>query len=71
MLPAVKPFVWALVKLTAMLAVPPLIDVTCPVVLPIVAVTVPAGTAGTLIDPVGTITNCQLTAKPRVIVGLN
>jgi hypothetical protein len=40
-------------------------------VLPIVAVTVPAGTASTLIDPVGTITNCQLTAKPRVIVGLN
>ena len=69
MLPAVKPFVWALVKLTAMLAMPPLIGVTCPVMLPILAVTVPAGTASTLVDPVGTITNCQLIAKPRVIVG--
>jgi len=49
--------------------VPPLIGVTCPVVLPIVAVTVPAGTGSAPVDPVGTITNCQLAGKPRVTVG--
>jgi hypothetical protein len=67
--PAVKLFVWALVKLTATLAVPPLIGVTCPVRLPILAVTVPAGKASAPVDPVGTITNCQLAGKSRVTVG--
>ena len=66
--PAVKLFVWALVKLTATLAVPPLIGVTCPVRLPILAVTVPAGKASAPVDPVGTITNCQLAGKSRVTV---
>jgi len=68
-LPTCKVFVWALVKLTVTLAVPLLIGVTCPVMLPIVAVTVLAGTASAPVDPVGTITNCQRAGKPRAIVG--
>jgi len=67
-LPAAKLFVWALVKLTATLSVPPLKVVTCPVILPILAVTVLAGTDGGD-DPVGPTANSQLTGEFRVIVG--
>ncbi len=68
-LPAGKLFVWALVKLTVTLAVPLLIGVTCPVMLPILAVTAPTGTESAPVDPVGTTSNCQLAGKPRVTVG--
>ena len=69
MLPAGKVFVWAAVKLTVTLAVPPLMGVTCPVKLPILAVTVPTGTESVPVDPVGTTSNCQLAGKPLVTVG--
>jgi len=68
-LPAVRLFVWALVKTTFTLSVPPLKVVTCPItLLSILAVTVLAGIDGGS-DPGGAIANSQLTGEFRVIVG--